>query len=98
MRVVILVFLLIVISMPVQARSKHYFFNGIVRNISETSINVGGREFPLAYKIQVLSQTQDRGAFTEHKAHMSDIYRGLSVTVRVEGAAVNQIMIEEWKK
>jgi len=98
MRVVIILFLLLVVGMPVQARSKHYFFNGLVRNISGNNINVGGREFPLAYKIQVLSQTQNRGAFTEHKAHLSDVYRGISVTVRVEGAAVNQIVIEEWKK
>ncbi|MSM40819.1 MAG: hypothetical protein GJT30_14485 [Geobacter sp.] len=98
MRVVIILFLLLVVGLPVQARSKHYFFNGLVRSISDSSINVDGREFPLAYKIQVLSQTQNKGAFTEHKAQLSDVYRGLSVTVRVEGASVNQIVIEEWKK
>jgi len=98
MKVIMTVLLVLIFSLPVQARSKHYFFNGIVQNISGNNINVGGREFPLSYKIKVLSQTQNKGAFTEHKAHLSDVYRGLSVTVRVDGASVNQIVIEEWKK
>jgi hypothetical protein len=87
------------LACPLHAASNHYYFTGVVNSISSDTITVSGRLFRFAPKVEVVSQERSsRGNFQERNSRIGNVSSGTPVIVRVEGAMVNRITIEEWKR
>jgi Ni,Fe-hydrogenase III small subunit len=99
MNAFIISFLTCLLSLPVLAASNHFFFTGVVSSVSSNSITVNDRQFMFAPKVEVVVQERAaQGNFQEKKSRMGSVSAGTPVIVRIEGAMVNQIIIEEWKR
>ncbi len=86
------------LSMTVQADTYHHYFNGRVTNVSVSSIQIGKRKFAISSGSRVVVQVTKHGGYYEETGRISMINRGDSVTVRAEGSAVNEIILERWKR
>jgi hypothetical protein len=95
--VFVLVMLFFLLSTAL-ADTFHYYFNGKVAGISETSIQIGKRVYAIAPGSRVVVQDKRNGAIYEEPARVYSINPGDSVTVRVEGSTVNEILIERWRR
>lgn len=91
-------FLLLLFAANVFAESHHYYFNGRVQAVSDNEIIVSGRKFTIAAKSKVAMQESRKGAIFERPGRIYQISIGDSVTVRVEGCTVNEILVERWKR
>lgn len=99
MKILVIVVFFCFFSIPLYAASNHYFFTGVVSRVTDETITVNGRLFQFAPKIEVVSQEKSStGNFQEKKSRLGNVSSGTPVIVRVEGAMVNRITIEEWKR
>jgi hypothetical protein len=81
----------------VSATTHNYNFNGRVMSISEQLMIVGKKDFPLAHNVRVFDQVRRDGAYYLERSRLSRVSVGDSVTVKVDGAYVVEIVIERWK-
>lgn len=99
MKVFATVILICFLTSSLYAASNHYFFTGVVNGIADNTITVSGRAFQFAPKVEVFSQERGKGGnFNEVKSRIGNVSSGTPVILRIEGAMVNRIVIEEWKK
>ncbi len=99
MKIIVIATLLGLLALSAFAASNHYFFTGKVVEVSDRSITVANRVLPFAQKVAVVVHERSAsGNFEEKKSRISYVTPGTPVIVRVEGAMVNQIIIEEWKR
>lgn len=100
MRKIVICFLFVIcfLSTLATAGTFHYYFNGRVRAVSDSNIQVETRRFTIAPGCKVILIQNRNKAFFEDPARINDIHPGESVSVRVEGSRVDEIRIERWKR
>ena len=80
------------------ATTFHYFYNGRVKSISDDTMAIGDKSFRVAEKVKVLQHEERNGAFYENPSNLRTVNVGMSVTVKVEGSVITEIIIERWKR
>ena len=78
------------------AKQGHVYIDGIVASISERTITVDGKDYSIAPDCRIVQHIENKGAFHEETAELSDIEINVYVYMKVQDNIVNEILIEDW--
>jgi hypothetical protein len=78
--------------------SGHVYINGKIDSIGSDTITISGIHYTIDKKCRVVIQYKEHGSFHEKPASLWDVNTGDSVTVKMIGNILYEIMIERWRK
>lgn len=80
--------------------TEHVYLNGIVINYSSNAIKIdSSKEFYfISDKVRVVKHIKKKNSIYEEPANLRELKVGQSVTLKVIGKTVHEIIIEEYKK
>jgi hypothetical protein len=85
-------------GMAVAYNTGHVYRNGVVNSISSDTITVSRLNYKIDSKCRVVIQYKEGGMFHERRARLSDIETGDTVTIKMIGNILYEIIIEGWRR
>ncbi len=81
-------------------QSHHVYLNGKVINFSDTTIKIDTAKevFYIVKTTKVLKHTKVGSSIYEKKAQLKELKIGDSVTLKISGNIVDEVIIEEYKR
>jgi hypothetical protein len=76
----------------------HVYINGIVNSISSNTITISHTNYKIDQKCKIVKILKKNNSFHEAPAQMSDVSTGKSITAKVIGGIIYEIIVEEWKR
>lgn len=79
------------------AMAQHQWYNGRVTDIiKEDTIKVDNSRYTLSPKIRVIQHVMEKGMINELPAKLDNVLPGQTVTVKIDGGFVTEIIIERY--
>jgi hypothetical protein len=78
--------------------SGHVYIHGSVDSIGANTITISGIHYKIDQKCKVVTQYNDSGSFHEKPGRLWDINTGETVTAKMIGGILYEIIIEEWRR
>ena len=78
--------------------SGHVYINGIVNSVSSDTIAISDLTYKIDQKCKVVIHYKERGSFHEKPGKLRDINTGETVTAKMQGGILYEIIIEEWRR
>jgi hypothetical protein len=78
--------------------SGHVYINGIVNSVSSDTIAISYLTYKIDQKCKVVIQYKEGGSFHEKPGRLRDINTGETVTAKMIGGILYEIIIEEWRR
>jgi hypothetical protein len=75
----------------------HVYINGIVNTVGSDTMTISHHNYKIDPKCKVVIQYKERGSFHEKPGSLWEVSTGDSVTAKMTGAVLYEIMIERWK-
>ncbi|MCS7232376.1 MAG: hypothetical protein RMJ67_09625 [Elusimicrobiota bacterium] len=96
----VLIFTFILMPEISLSQSNHIYLNGKVISLSNNTIKIDSAKEPfyIVKDVKVLKHVKKGSSIYEEKALLKELQPGNSVTLKVTGNIVNEIIIEEYKK
>ncbi len=91
-------FLFLFTGLALAYDSGHVYINGLVGSVSSDAITISGMRYKIDKKCKVVIQYKEHDSFHEKPASLWDVNTGDSVTVKMIGNILYEIMIERWRK
>jgi len=76
----------------------HVYINGMVESVDGDSITISGVHYRIDERCTVVIQYEESGSFHERRGQRSDVSTGETVTARMTGGVLYEIMIERWRR
>lgn len=80
-----------------ESSTEHVYINGKIMKISTEHINISGKDYELAKGVRVVKHVKKGGAIYEEPARRQDLSIGKSVSAKVLGGVVYEIIVETYK-
>jgi len=97
---ILFLLLLIYLSQSLYGYDDHVYINGKVINFSSNTITIDTSKYVyfISDKVKVVKHVKKKNSIYEEPASLKELKLSKSVTLKVTGNIVHEIIIEEYKK
>lgn len=92
------IFLFFFVNTSFAYDSGHVYINGIINSINASNITISHSTYRIDKKCKIIILYKENNSFHEKQGRFSNINIGDSVTAKMIGGILYEIIIEEWKK